>query len=445
MAKDMTIGKPAGVLVRFAIPMIIGNLFQQLYNIVDSIIVGNFVGSDALAAVGVTSTITFLFVALGIGASLGASVVISQLFGAKKLAEMKNAIVTFLIAMVVFASVLTVLGLSLHRWILARMDTPANIFDDADSYLRIYIAGVLFLFCYNAFTAVFNAMGESRIPLYFLIGSSLLNVVLDLYFVAVLSMGVAGAAIATVISQVVSALMCGAVLLSRLRRIALPGRAAFDRHIFCTICRVAVPSTLQQCIVSLGMILIQSVVNGFGSAVIAGYSAAVKVDNLATAPLANISNAVSNYTAQNVGADKPERVRGGIIAALLLAGAMVVVVFLLLQLFPRALIGAFVDAAVTDPQVLSVGVRYLRIVACINVLFALMMVCNGVLKGAGDLRFFVCITLVNLFLRVLAAYALAPVIGWTAVCWSLLIGWGVGSALSLLRLRSGQWKTKKLV
>ena len=446
MAKDMTVGSPARAMLLFTLPMVAGNLFQQMYNVADSVIVGNFVGADALGAVGVTSSVTFLFVALATGASLGASVVISQLYGAKEIQRMQTAIVTTLWSVLVLALVLMGLGLALCTWLLRALSTPPEAFADAETYLRIYLYGTLFLFYYNGFNAVYHALGDSKTPLLFLIFSSVLNVGLDLYMVIVLQMGVAGAAWATVISQALAAALSGLVLRRRLRQaqINLQG-ARFDRHCLVMLGRSAVPSTIQQSIVSLGTLLVQSVINSFGVVVLSGCSAASKVDNIAMTPIANVANAMGNYTAQNMGAKKPERIPAGLRAGILINLGIVLVIFCILQLFPAQLVGAFVDTDLTDPEVISVGVTYLRIFSCINILFALMTILNGVLKGAGDLRWFLFITVLNLGVRVVAAFLLAAPLGWTAVCWSQLIGWLSGLAVVLPRYRSGRWRQKSLI
>ena len=446
MAKDMTIGSPAKVMVHFTIPIVLGNFFQQLYNIVDSIIVGNYIGADALGAVGITSSITFLFVALATGSTIGASVIISQLYGAKAYGRMKTAIYTTLVAMLGLSLVLTAAGLGLHRWILTVLKTPSELYQDAADYLMIYVAGTVFLFYYNAFNAVFNALGDSKIPLIFLLCSSVLNVVLDLYMVITLDMGVAGAAWATVISQAVSAVLSAVVLLRRIHamQITEPHRI-FDRSCFGTICRVAIPSTIQQSIVSVGILMIQSVINSFGPAVIAGCAAAMKVDNVTVMPFINISNAMGNYAAQNLGAGKAERVRPGLRVALIMDLVVWGVILLLFQCFPEVFVSAFVNAEQTDPQVIAVGATYLRLVSVINLIFAIMILLNGLLKGAGDMRVFLFITLLNLGIRVLFSFILAAFIGWTAVCWALLIGWGCGLIVAVWRYRSGAWEHQKLI
>jgi putative MATE family efflux protein len=446
MERDMTKGAPARTMLYFSLPMVAGNLFQQMYNVADSMIVGNFVSADALGAIGVTSSVTFLLVALATGVSMGASVVIAQLYGAQKRDQMESAISTALRGILVLALILGVAGLLLHSALLRALSTPAENFADAETYLRIYLYGTLFLFLYNACNAVFHAIGDSRTPLLFLIFSSVLNVVLDLFAVITLQMGVAGAAWATVFSQALAAVLCTVILVRRLGTMGLEiRRGGFDRHCLWLLCRSAIPSTIQQSIVSVGTLLVQSVINSFGAVVLNGISAASKIDNIAMTPIANVSNAMSNYTAQNIGAGKPERVPAGLRAGILINLGIVLIIFVLLQLFPAQLIGAFMDTDLTDPQVIAVGVTYLRFFACINLLFALMTVLNGVLKGAGDLRWFLFITVLNLGVRVIAAFLLAAPLGWSTIYWSQLIGWLSGLVVVVPRYCSGKWKEKSLI
>ncbi|WP_418976295.1 MATE family efflux transporter, partial [Anaerotruncus massiliensis (ex Liu et al. 2021)] len=309
MVRDMTAGSPSKILVTFALPMILGNVFQQLYNIVDSVVVGNFVGSDALAAVGASYPVTFLFIAVATGASIGCSVVISQFYGAKRITEMKSSVFTALTSMMTLSALLLLAGLLLARPLLLLMRTPGNIFSDADAYLRIYVAAVPFLFLYNTSTAAFNALGDSRTPLWLLMLSSVTNIFLDLLFVIRFGMGVPGVAWATLIAQALASLLAFFVLLRRLRRMPCEGKPhVFECERLRHICRVAVPSIVQQSIVSFGALFVQALVNGYGSDVIAGYTAATKIDSIAIMPMLNVGNAVSSFTAQNIGAAKPGRV-----------------------------------------------------------------------------------------------------------------------------------------
>lgn len=442
----MTQGSPGKVLILFAIPMVMGNLFQQLYNIVDSMIVGNFVGSDALAAVGASTSVVFLFVAIATGLSMGCSVIISQLFGAKKILAMKTAISTTLISIGGFSIVLTILGLLLNKAILQLMKTPENIMQDASDYLAIYFMGLVFLFFYNGLIAVFNGMGKSQIPLYFLILSSIINVVLDLVFVLRFDMGVAGVAWATLIAQGVSAVASFLCLLVVLRKMPTEEKPDFfSMSILARMLKIAVPSSLQQSIVSIGFLFVQRLINGYGPMVIAGYTAATKIDNIAIMPMINVGNAVSTFTAQNMGAQKIERVKKGYRAGMAMSVVISLTVTGILYLWGSDLVGAFVDSK-TGSGVIGVGVEYLQVVSIFYVVMGIMNISNGILRGSGDVKVFMLSTLCNFTIRVIMAYALVKTpLGASGIWWAIPIGWTVGLVIALVRYLSGKWKHITLV
>lgn len=444
MRGSMTEGSPARVLIAFAVPMILGNMFQQFYNLVDSMIVGKLVGADALAAVGASNAITMLFVMVAIGTGIGCSVVISQLFGANKLSEMKSAISTALISILVFSLVLTVAGRLFSKGILTLMGTPEDIFGQAQEYLNIYFYGFFFLFLYNAFSAVFNALGDSRKPLYFLIFSSVLNIGLDILFVGSFRLGVAGAAWATLIAQAVSAALSFGVLSYKLARMQTESYRRFDGELLVSMTRTAIPTIVQQSMVSIGMLLIQSVVNRFGSIFLAGYTAAVRIDNMAIVPMVNAGNAVSTFVAQNMGAQKPERAKQGYHAGLVMAMGIGVLIGVLIFFFGDVFIASFMDAE-TDAASIAVGVQYIGVVSMFYFVMGAMNVTNAVLRGAGDMGWFMGITLVNLATRVLLTYLFADATGGMIIMWANPIGWTVGLVLSFVRYRQGAWKRIKLV
>ncbi len=444
MRGSMTEGKPARVLLAFAVPMILGNLFQQFYNLVDSMIVGKLVGADALAAVGASNAITMLFVMVAIGTGIGCSVVISQLFGAGRLSEMKSAISTALLAILVLSLILTAAGRLLSKGILHLMGTPADIFGQALSYLNIYFYGFFFLFLYNAFSAVFNALGDSRKPLYFLIFSSALNIGLDLLFVGKFGLGVAGAAVATLIAQAVSAALSFGVLSYKLAHIQTEGYRRFDGGLLLGMTKTAIPTIVQQSMVSIGMVLIQSVVNRFGSVFLAGYTAAVRIDGIAIVPMVNAGNAVSTFVAQNMGAKKPERARQGYHVGLVMATGIGLFIGVMMFFFGDVSVASFMDAA-TDAASIAVGVQYIGVVSMFYFIMGAMNVTNAVLRGAGDMGWFMGITLVNLATRVLLTYIFADATAGMIIMWANPIGWTVGLALAFFRYRQGAWKQIKLV
>lgn len=441
---SMTEGSPVKSMVTFAIPMILGNLFQQLYNIVDSVIVGRMVGADALAAVGASTSITMLFVMFAVGTGIGCSVVISQLFGAGQIEKMKTAISTALLSILALSMLLSVAGRLLSRGILSWMGTPADIFDQAETYLNIYFYGFFLLFLYNAFSAVFNALGDSKKPLYFLFFSSALNIGLDLLFVGKFGWGVAGAAWATLIAQAVSAVLSFSVLFWKLKNMESGYYAKYDVGLLGNMTKVAIPTIIQQSMVSIGMLLIQSVVNRFGSVFLAGYTAAVKIDGIAIVPMVNTGNAVSTFVAQNMGAGKPQRAKQGYHIGLVMAMGIGLLIGVLLHFFGDTCVSAFMDTS-TDAQAIAVGAQYIGVVSMFYFVMGAMNVTSSVLRGAGDMGWFMSISLVNLFIRVALTYALADVTSGMIILWASPIGWMVGLMIALFRYKQGRWKEIRLI
>ncbi|MCD7953606.1 MAG: MATE family efflux transporter [Synergistaceae bacterium] len=345
MIRDMTAGSPAKTMVSFALPMILENLFQQFYNIVDLIVVGNFVGASALAAVGASGSATFLFIALSTGGAAGCTVVISQFFGSHRMSETKSAVYTTLISMTATGALLALSGLVFGDGILRLMGTPLELFSDASVYLKIYTLALLFMFLYNGVTASFNALGDSRTPLFMLVFTSVLNIALDLLFVIRFGLAVPGVAWATLISQAFAAFAGLTILLSRLRDIRLQDRPAiFSAALFRKIYRIALPSMIQQSIVSMGFIFVQTLVNRYGPVLMAGYTDATKIDNIAILPMLNVGNALSAFTAQNMGAGKYERIGRGVRAASLMSSTIALALTAAIFLFGREFLGFFVDA-----------------------------------------------------------------------------------------------------
>ncbi|MBE6955530.1 MAG: MATE family efflux transporter [Ruminococcaceae bacterium] len=447
MAVDMTTGSPTKVLIMFALPMIFSNIFQQFYNIVDMLVVGNQIGSNALAAISTSSPISSLFIFTAMGLTTGAGVVISQYFGAKQLANVKTSINTMLTFAFIAGLVLTAVGILLSPIVLRWINTPEEIMDDAVTYLRIYFAGALFLFLYNTLNSSYNALGNSRTPLYFLILSSLLNVVLDLWFVIGLRMGVGGAALATTLAQGVSAILSFINMRKRLREMETDGPVKlFDKGIFKTIMRIAIPNALQQSIISLGMVFIQSSINSFGAAVMAGVSAAGRVDSLSTMPLSNVGNAFGSYAGQNIGAGRIDRVKQGLRSAVLfsiIAGGIMCVI---LQLLAPQIISMFCDSA--DPnfaEMVDIGVRYVRVISVFAPVFGIFMVMMSMLRGAGDMKSFLTANFTNFTFRVLMALFVAPIFGPHIIWWATAVGWSLAVIISVAFYRKGDWQKKSVI
>ena len=448
----MLTDSPGKALFFFALPLVLGNLFQQFYTTVDSVIVGRYVGEDALAAVGASYSLTTVFIMIAIGGGIGGGVIISQYLGAKCYCQMKTSVYTALISFLVLSITLSLIGLCASREILIALNTPANILGDAMLYLRIYFVGLPFLFMYNILSAVFNALGDSRTPLYLLIFSSLLNIVLDLVSVIVFMMGVAGVAVATVTAQGLSAVISFCLLMKRLKNYVSAGddydkkevQKIFDFMMLANMLKVALPSMLQQSIVSIGMLLVQSVVNGFGSAVLAGYTAAMRIESICVVPMIATGNAVSTFTAQNLGAGEPKRVKKGYIAGVKLVVAFAVIICLMLTAFYRQIIFAFMENS-SDSVAFETGCDYLSFIAFFFVFIGFKAITDGVLRGAGDVVVFTIANLINLGIRVVFAFTMAGIIGVQAVWIAVPIGWAMNFVISFIRYLSGKWSRKKLI
>lgn len=435
--------KPMKALVKFSIPMIIGNFFQQAYTIVDSAIVGHYNGETALAAVGASYALTTIFIFIALGGGIGASVIISQHFGARRFAQMKTATYTALLTFLGLSVLLAGFGLLFSRPIMSSLNTPKDALGIAVVYLNIYFYGLPFLFMYNILSSLFNALGKSRIPLYFLIFSSLLNVVLDWYMVAILDMGVPGAAYATFIAQGLSAILSFIVFLKEISQYKEKANGVFSVVELGHMTRIAIPSILQQSTVSIGMMLVQSVVNGFGTQALAGFSAAIRIENLCLVPLASFGNALSSYTAQNIGADKKDRVPQGYRAANIMVAITAVVICIVLELFHTPIIGMFLDAS-PSPETVATGENYLKFVGFFFCWVGLKMAVDGVLRGAGDVKMFTIANIVNLSIRVLLSWFGAPVWGIQMVWYAVPMGWFANFVISYCEYRTGRWRTKKV-
>ena len=446
MVKNLTEGQPLRLLFFFSLPMVAGNLFQQLYNMVDTAVVGKFVGEYAVAAVGSSFPIVFLSVAVAAGLSMGCNVVVSQLFGAGRIHEMKSTISTAIISLSVLGLILMALGTISAGPLLELLGTDPDIMADSQTYLRIYFGGAVFLFLYNTLNGIYNAQGDSKTPLIFLMISSLTNIVLDLLFVIRFHMGVAGVAWATLIAQGICAVASLAVLFLRMKR--LPCEAGkegekiplFHKIAVKRIAQIGLPSMLQQSLVSLSMMMMQGLVNSYGKVLVAGYTAATKIDTLAMLPNLNFSNAMSSYTAQNIGAGRYDRVRQGLKASLFMVVVFSLLITVIIFLFGDQLLSLFLDPGDTSGA-LGCGLTYMHTVSLFYILMGLLFVSNGMLRGSGDMGAFTLSSMANLFSRVAVAYALAYLtpLGANAIWWSIPAGWAIGSVVSLLRVKSGKW------
>lgn len=440
MNKDLTVGKPETVLWKFCLPLFGSIIFQQLYNIADSLVAGKFIGENALAAVGNSYEITLIFIAFAFGCNIGCSVIVSQFFGAKDYKRMKTAVCTALISSAVVCAVLMGLGLVLCDLLLSWMNTPAELFADSKLYLDIYVWGLPFVFFYNLATGIFSALGDSRTPFLFLAVSSLSNIAADILFVTAFAMGVAGVAWATFLCQGVSCLLALLVVFRRLRKVGAEEKyRVFSWQIFRKFAAVAIPSILQQSFISVGNIVIQSVINGFGASVIAGYSAAVKLNNLVITSFTTLGNGISNYAAQNLGARKLQRIQSGFQAGIKLVWMLCVPLVLVYFFAGKWLLYLFMDEP--TEVALSTGIQYLRILSPFYFIVSAKLVADGILRGAEMMKGFITSTFTDLILRVILAVVLSKTsLGATGIWCAWPIGWSVAAIMSVAFYRSGRWK-----
>ena len=440
MNQDLTVGKPSTVLWKFCLPLFGSIIFQQLYNIADSFVAGKFIGDTALAAVGNSYEITLIFLAFAFGCNIGCSVIVSQLFGARQYRDLKTAVSTALIASGVLCGALMLVGLAGCEGLLRLIHTPEDILADSKLYLDIYVLGLPFVFYYNVFTGIFSALGDSKTPFVFLACSSVVNVAVDILFVAGFHMGVAGVAWATFLCQGVSCVLALGVVFRRLRTIETTGKAAlFSWPMLGRIAVVAIPSILQQSFVSVGNIILQSIINSFGSAVIAGYSAAIKLNNMVITSLTTLGNGISNYTAQNLGAEKYQRIHEGFRAGIRLVWMICLPLAVLYLAGGRLLVGIFMEKP--SGPAMDTGVTFLRIVAPFYFVVAAKLVADGILRGAGKMKAFMAATFTDLMLRVLLAFLLsATALGSTGIWLSWPIGWIIGTGLSVFFYKRIRWE-----
>lgn len=443
MAKDMTQGKEWKLILSFTLPLIAGNLLQQIYSLADSLIVGNFAGQSALASVGTSFPVTFLLLALATGMTNGVGVMAAQFFGAKNAAAFRKNLSTGCFTLLGAGILITVLGIATSRLLLeGLLRADASILPDALLYLRIYCVGLVFQFAYNAFAAILRSIGDSRSTMYFLLVSTVLNIVLDLVFVQFWA--VAGVAWATVIAQAVSAVLAG-VYLFRKVELAHFGRGEFrfDRTMFTTSLRLGVPTSVQQCSVGLGMVLMQRLINSFGVDTISAVTAAMKLESFAMVPIMMFYMGLSNFTGQNMGAQKLDRIKRGyhqtmIMAMITCAG----IILLLIFAGPYAIRLYHMNEAAT-----AIGVEYLQTLAGFFLIFCVMYITNGVLQGSGDVMYPTMGSMTSLVVRVIVANIMAtfPAIGYRSIFYSIPVGWVLGTAIVFIRYLTGKWKEKGVV
>jgi putative MATE family efflux protein len=443
--KDLSTGNEGRLIWKFAIPMLFGNVFQQMYSVVDSMIVGRYLGKEALAAIGTSMPISFLLVSFFIGITMGFTIIVSQYFGAKDMARVKRAINTLYIFIFFCSLLMSVVGILLSEWIFRLIGLNEEVIPQAVIFLNIFMGGLVFLFGYNGTSAILRGLGDSKTPLYFLIGSVILNVILDIIFIPVLGWGVWSAAFATVLSEAV-AFIAQIIYLNHYHKVIRFSfkDLAFDREIFNKGIKIGLPTGLQQTFVAAGMVALYGIVNRFGVDANAAYSAAGRIDNFAAMPAMSFSMALSTFVGQNLGANKPQRVANGLRATLAMTAVISLFVTLITVIFGKYIMMLFSK----DAEVIELGSGYLLVIGSSYILFSTMFVMNGVLRGAGDTLVPMFITLFALWIiRIPVAYFLSsyPSIGIYGVYWSIPAGWLFGAGLSFIYFMTGRWKKKSVV
>ncbi len=439
MNKDLTVGKPESILWKFCMPLFGSVIFQQLYNIADSFVAGKFINENALAAVGNSYEITLIFIAFAFGCNIGCSVIVSQFFGAKDYGQMKTSVYTAMIFTAILCLLLMIGGILGCPLLLQWIRTPDSILADSQLYLDIYIWGLPFMFFYNIATGIFSALGDSKTPFLFLAISSVSNIAIDILFVKSFHMGIAGVAWATFLCQGISAVLAVLVVLLRLHKIPCSEKVpVFSFAILKKLLKIAIPSILQQSFISIGNIIIQSVINNYGAGVIAGYSAAVKLNNLIITSFTTLGNGISNYAAQNIGAKKLERIKPGFRAGIKMVW-LISLPFALLYFFAgRFLLYIFLENP--TPDALQTGIQFLCILSPFYFVVSAKLVADGILRGAGMMNQFMIGTFSDLILRVVLAIVLSHHFGSVGIWCAWPIGWTISTVLSILFYRSGPWK-----
>ena len=433
--RDLTVGKPSQVLVRFSLPLLGSIVFQQLYNLADSFVAGKFLGDAALAAVGNAYEVTLIYLAFAFGCNVGCNVVLSLLFGAREYGDLRTAVNTTFIASGVLCLTLMLLGFLLTPTLLVAINTPPELMADTETYLYIYTGGLLFLFFYNIATGILSAMGDSRTPFLFLMVSSLSNIGVDILFVTVGGMGVDGVAWATFLCQGISCLCAVTAVMRRLKRLPHSPHKLFSFRLLEKI-------SLQQSFVSVGNIFVQGIVNSFGTTTIAAYAAAVKVNNFAVTSLNTLGNAMSTYTAQNIGAGKTQRVKDGGRAGMAIGLSISAALAVLYVLLRSVLVGVFLE--VPAGATLEEGMRFLLIVSPFFPVLAIKLVSDGVLRGAGVMRYFMISTFTDLVLRVVLAKIFSDAMGSSTGIWlAWPVGWIVATVISSTFYFKGVWNREQ--
>lgn len=438
---SMTEGSPSRLLLKFTIPMLIGNLFQQFYNMVDSIVVGRFVGSNALAAVGATGSLNFLFFAMSFGIAAGVGVVVSQYFGADRMDMVEKSIINGLYLLVTVSVLMGLIGIVTARWVLILLDTPEIILEDAVIYMRVSCAGILAIAAYNGVASVLRALGDSKTPLYFMVIACFINVGLDLLFVVVFHWSVFGVALATVIAQLTAAAGAFAYALYKIPYFHIKKENRPVRKDIISRCfTLGLPIALQNALIAFSCIFLQKVVNGFGENVVAANTALGRIEQLVQQPYSSLGAAITTYTGQNIGAGKIDRVKQGYRAAVRSVIVFSIVMLIPCQFLGRQIVGVFV----TDPEVIAIGAKGLSITSWFYFFLGMIYVARSVLNGAGDAAFAMVNGLMEVVGRVGFAVPLTkiPFIGVWGIFLTTGLTWALTGIVTMIRYHKGKWEFK---
>lgn len=444
ITKDMTSGSPTILLIKFSLPMLIGNLFQQIYNMVDSIVVGKFISSDALAAVGATGPLLFLINGLAFGLSGGISIVVSQYFGAKDYIKVRKAFATATYIIIGAAIIMGLVGILSSRALLELLDTPATIIETSEIYMKISFAGAIGIACYNGMAGILRALGDSTTPLIFLIVASGLNVVFDLLFVIVFQWGVPGVAIATIIAQIVSAIGCIAYAYTKVKMLRMPWMEFRpDKEIFMKCIRLGVPVALQNSLISVSMAALQGVINSYNEVVIAANTVVNRIEQLVLQPGSSVGMALASFAGQNIGAGLPDRVKKGYKSA-----AIIIVTFSILMLPVMYFGGEYIMRLFTkqeDFEVVSTGIKAIRITSFFYPFVGMIFITRNFLSGVGDIKVPMIMGISEVIFRISLAYLFTALIGFRGIWWATSINWFFTSLVGIIRISSGKWQNKSII
>lgn len=443
--KNMTTGRAMPLIAGFAVPLLIGGVFQQVYNLVDVMIVGRYLGEQALAGVGSTGSLTFFMLSLVMGLCNGAGILVAQCFGVGNFADMRRAVTSIIWIAAILTAIVMLIGVFACPFFLRLLSVPEDVIGYSVTYMRILLFFTAGSVSYNGASAILRSLGDSKTPLTALIIASVINIALDLLLIVAIPLGVAGAAIATVIAQHVSAGYCILYLYRKREMFGLAGLPARpDRDMTSKIFRIGVPTAFQSCLISLGSMSVQRLINSFGASVMAGYTAAVKIDNIAIQVITSLGSALSVFTSQNIGNRQFKRIREGLHCTLAMSVAASLVIAAAAMLFGRQLMTLFLGSGQSQDAV-SVGAQYLTVMGIAYLICAVMQSYQNIIRGSGDANTCMVAGLTELAGRIVFAYLLSPRLGAMGIWIATPLSWGCGCVVPVIRYYSGKWKNKALV